>query len=290
MEMILNSPRTRCDHQRFARHGHKNYKASVFSMSGVKTTRNGAILEVTIDRPPANAIDLKTSRELSDAFSYFHSSADLQVAIVTSGGTRFFSAGWDLKSAASGAYQVDWGAGGFAGLTELFELNKPVIAAVDGMAVGGGFELALACDLIVASESSEFFLPESRVGLIADGGGVLRLPKRLPYSIAMEMFLIGRRMGAREAFDRGLVNHVTPDGTALSRAWTLAEQILASAPLAVQAYKEVVKATAHLPVSVGYEVMRSDVCPTYRRMRESEDFREGPRAFAEKRAPQWKGH
>jgi len=193
-------------------------------------------------------------------------------------------------SGVNGAYQVDWGAGGFAGLTELFELNKPVIAAVDGMAVGGGFELALACDLIVASESSEFFLPESRVGLIADGGGVLRLPKRLPYSIAMEMFLIGRRMGAREAFDRGLVNHVTPDGTALSRAWTLAEQILASAPLAVQAYKEVVKATAHLPVSVGYEVMRTDSCSTYRRMRESEDFREGPRAFAEKRAPQWKGY
>jgi len=258
-------------------------------MLGVRVKQYNGVLEVTLDRPPANAIDLETSRQLGQAFVRLRNDPCLRVGIVTGNGSRFFSAGWDLKSAVRGGQVQDWGEGGFAGLTELFDLKKPVIAAVDGLAVGGGFELALACDLIVASSSAEFFLPEATLGLIADAGGVLRLPKRLPYAIAMEMFLTGRRMGAEEALSRGLINGVTLPGTALKRAIELAEKIVSNAPLAVTAYKEVVNATAHLPIPDGYHVMRSEACTSYHMMRESEDFHEGPRAFTEKRTPRWQG-
>jgi crotonobetainyl-CoA hydratase len=258
-------------------------------MNGVRTQRNGAVLEVVLDRPTANAIDPPTSRALGAAFVELRDDPALRVGIVTGGGERFFSAGWDLEAAAAGPPDRDWGPGGFAGLTELFDIGKPVIAAVNGLAAGGGFELVLACDLVVAASHAEFFLPEARIGLIADAGGALRLSRRLPHVIAMNMFLTGRRMGAQEALAWGLVNDVTPVSEVLPRARALAEQICTSAPLSIAAYKEVLQRTEGLAVPEGYRVMRSEACPAYHRMRVSEDFREGPRAFAEKRAPCWQG-
>ena len=167
-------------------------------MSGVRTDVRDTVLEVTLDRPPANAIDAATSRELGEAFATLRDDPTLRAAVVTGGGDRFFSAGWDLKAAAAGDDE-DFGPGGFAGLTELFDLDVPVIAAVNGMAVGGGFELALACDLIVAVRNAELFVPEVNLGFVPDAGGVVRLPRRLPRALAMELLLTGRRMAADEA-------------------------------------------------------------------------------------------
>ena len=258
-------------------------------MRCVRTDRRGAVLEVVLDRPPANAIDAATSRALGEAFIMLRDDPELRVAIIVGAGEQFFSAGWDLKAAATGPRDTDYGAGGFAGLTELFDLDKPVIAAVNGLAVGGGFELTLACDLVVAASHAEFFLPEVNLGLVADGGGVLRLPKRLPRVIAMEMLLTGRRMGSEEALARGLVNAVVPAPEVLPCALAFAETICAGAPLAVSACKEIARATEALSVAEGYRVMRGDTCRAYHRLRASDDFKEGPRAFAERRKPLWKG-
>ena len=255
-------------------------------MNGIRTEREGGILVVTIDRPKANAIDAATSRELGDTFVAFRDDAGLQVAIVTGAGERFFSAGWDLKAAAAGESE-DFGVGGFAGLTELFRLEKPVIAAVNGLAAGGGFELALACDLIVAARDAQFFLPEVNLGFVPDAGGVLRLPHRLPRAIAMEMLLTGRRMAAAEAARWGVVNRVVDD--ALDGARDLAATIEGAAPLAIRAVKAVVSATEHLDVESAYAHLRDGSISAYVRMLESEDADEGPRAFAEGRPPVWKG-
>ena len=256
----------------------------------VTEIRRGAVLEITIDRPKANAIDAATSRALGARFAAFRDDPDLRVAIVTGAGERFFSAGWDLKAAAAGAEQgADHGPGGFAGLTERFDLDKPVIAAVNGMAVGGGFELALACDLVVAAEHAEFFLPEVTIGMIADAGGNLRLPQRIPRAVAMEMLLTGRRMDAAEALRRGLVNAVVPGAQLMTRARALAERVAAAAPLAIAAVKEVVAATDHLSVEDAFAALKSGRLDAYEKMRASADFLEGPRAFAEKRTPVWRG-
>jgi crotonobetainyl-CoA hydratase len=257
----------------------------------VTTAQHGAVLEITLNRPKANAIDTATSRELAATFMHFRDDPLLRVAIVTGAGERFFSAGWDLKAAAAGeAVDADHGPGGFAGLTELFDLNKPVIAAVNGLAAGGGFELALACDLIVAAEGrAEFFLPEVTVGMVPDAGGILRIPRRLPRSIAMEMLLTGRRMPAAEAARWGLVNEVVAPSDLTPRARELAEQIAAAAPLAVAAVKEVLRATEHVGVEEAYVLLRSGRLQAYRRMLASEDIKEGPRAFAEGRQPRWQG-
>ncbi|MFL5737673.1 MAG: enoyl-CoA hydratase-related protein [Actinomycetota bacterium] len=257
-------------------------------MGGVNTETDGGILVVTIDRPKANAIDAATSRELGDAFAAFRDDSALRVAIVTGAGDRFFSAGWDLKAAAAGESE-DFGVGGFAGLTELFRLEKPVIAAVNGLAVGGGFELALACDLVVAVREAEFFLPEVNLGFVPDAGGVLRLPRRVPRAIAMEMLLTGRRMGAEEAARWGLVNRVVDAGAVLDAARELGRAIDAAAPLAIRAVKAVVAATEHLDAETAYGRLRDGSISAYVRMLESEDADEGPRAFAEGRAPVWKG-
>lgn len=256
----------------------------------LRTERRGGVLEVTLDRPKANAIDAATSRRLSEVFGSFREDPQLRVAIVTGTGDRFFSAGWDLKAAAEGeAVDADHGPGGFAGLTEMFDLNKPVVAAVNGLAVGGGFELALACDLIFAAEHAEFFLPEVNVGMIPDAGGVFGLPRRLPRSIAMEMLLSGRRMSAEEAARWGLVNSVVSGGALMERARDVAGQIANAAPLAVAAVKEVTSATEHLSVEEAYATLRSGKLTTYQRMLASEDVVEGPRAFAEGRQPVWQG-
>lgn len=258
-------------------------------MSGVHTRKNGSVFEVTLDRPSANAIDAATSRALGEAFITLRDDSALRVGILTGRGERFFSAGWDVKGSLNGPIDREWGGGGFAGLTELFDLGKPVIAAVNGIAAGGGFELALACDLIVAASHAEFLLPEVNIGVMADAGGVMRLPRRLPHAIAMEMLLTGRRMGAEEASARGLVNAAVPITELLSCAYALAGRICAAAPLAIAATKEVMLKTDGLPIAEAYGVMRGDTCPAYARMRASEDFREGPRSLAEKRPPRWLG-
>ncbi|MCZ6523970.1 MAG: enoyl-CoA hydratase-related protein [Alphaproteobacteria bacterium] len=257
----------------------------------VRLERRGQVAEITLDRPKANAIDALTSRALGEAFLAFRDDDELRVAIITGGGERIFSAGWDLRAAAEHGEDesTDYGRGGFAGLTELFDLNKPVIAAVNGVAVGGGFELALACDLIVAAEHAEFFFPETRIGVLADAGGVQRLPRRLPYFIAMEMLLTGRRMGAAEAAGYGLVNAVVPGAEVMAKARELAATIAAGAPLAVQAIKEVVRGIEAASVEDAFAAVASRSFPVYARMLTSEDHEEGPRAFAEKREPNFKG-
>lgn len=255
----------------------------------LKVTRNGQILEVILDRPKANAIDAATSRRMGTLFSKFRDDAALRVAIITGGGEKFFSAGWDLNAAAAGEpINADFGPGGFAGLTELHDLNKPVIAAVNGLAVGGGFELALACDFIVAVAEAQFFLPEVLVGVLADAA-CFRLPKRLPRQIAMEMLLTGRRMGAAEASRWGLVNAVTTRQGLMDKAREYARAIIKAAPLAIAAVKEVTRATEALDIPACYELMRSGQLQAYERMLVSEDAQEGPRAFAEKREPAWQG-
>jgi len=256
----------------------------------VRTARRGHVVEITLDRPPVNALDAATSRALGDAFAAFRDDDDLRVAIITATGERVFSAGWDLKWVAEGEEAgSDYGVGGFAGLTEMFDLGKPVIAAVNGTAVGGGFELALACDLIVAADRAEFFLPETGLGIVADGGGVIRLPRRLPYHLAMELLLTGRRMSAGEAARWGLVNRVVPPAELMTAARALADKIAADAPLAVWATKEVIHETLHLSVPEAYARVKAGALPVHARMTASDDAREGPRAFAEKRKPRWTG-
>jgi crotonobetainyl-CoA hydratase len=254
----------------------------------VRIERRHAVWEITLDRPKANAIDPATSRALGAAFTAFRDAPEARVAIVTAQG-RFFSAGWDLKEAAAAGTEGDPGPGGFAGLTELFDLDKPVIAAVNGLAVGGGFELALACDLILAVEQAQFFLPEATIGVVPDAGGILRLPRRLPRAIAMEMMLTGKRLTAAEARQFGLVNDVVAAGDLMPAARALADRVLASAPLSTRAIKAVMAATETLSVEDGYRAMRGGAIPAYERLRRSDDYFEGARAFSEKRAPVWRG-
>ncbi|MEU4230962.1 enoyl-CoA hydratase-related protein [Nonomuraea sp. NPDC026600] len=253
----------------------------------VRMSEDGGILTVTLDRPKANAIDVATSKALYAAFERLRTDPGLRVAILTGAGARFFSAGWDLK--AGEAIDADHGPGGFAGLTEFFTLDKPVIAAVNGLALGGGFELALAADLIVAAEPAEFALPEVRLGMVPDSGGVLRLPRRLPYVLATEMLVTGRRMTAPEAARWGLVNRVVPGDRLLEAAMELARGVCSAAPLAIAAIKEIARTTEGLGVAEAYQTLRSADLPRYRAMLGSQDAHEGPRAFAEGRPPRWTG-
>lgn len=259
-------------------------------MSELHIKRNGYILEITLDRPKANAIDAKTSFAMGEAFIAFRDDPELRVAIITGAGERFFSAGWDLKAAAEGeAPDADFGPGGFAGLTELFNLDKPVIAAVNGYAFGGGFELALAADMIVCSRNASFSVPEAKLGIVPDSGGMLRLPKILPPAIAMEMMMTGRSMDAEEALRWGVVNAVVESEQLMPHARELAAQIAANAPLAVAAIKEIYRETSELAVEEGYRHARSGKLKHYPSVLHSEDALEGPTAFAEKREPAWKG-
>ncbi|MGB0544893.1 MAG: carnitinyl-CoA dehydratase [Candidatus Pseudothioglobus sp.] len=251
---------------------------------------HGEVVLITLDRPKANAIDAKTSHELGDAFIEFRDDDNLRVAIITGAGNRFFCGGWDLKAASEGeAVDADFGPGGFAGLTELWDLNKPVIAAVNGLAVGGGFELALAADLIIASSNAEFFVPEATLGIIPDSGGVLRLPRRLPKSVAMDMLMTGRRMNVDEAEHYGLVNKSCPQDDLINQALEWGNQISKSAPLSLAAIKSVIRSTEMMDLKDAYDLMRSGKIEAYHKMLNSEDAKEGPLAFSEKRFPKWKG-
>ena len=251
--------------------------------------RDGAVLEVLLNRPKANAIDAATSRQLGQVFADFRDDPTLRVAILGSALERFFSAGWDLNAAAEGEPpDADYGAGGFGGLQTLPGLNKPVIAAVGGIAVGGGFEIALAADLIIASETARFALPEIRSGTIADAA-TLKLPRRIPYHIAMELLFTGRWMEAAEAKHWGLVNDVVAPDALMDRARTLAAQLAAGPPLVFAAIKEVARESEGVPFVEALARINARGFPSIATLYTSEDQLEGARAFAEKRAPVWKG-
>jgi crotonobetainyl-CoA hydratase len=210
-------------------------------MSPIQTKRDGAILQVTLDRPKANAIDLATSKIMGETFASFRDDPELRVAIITGAGAKFFCPGWDLKAAADGdAVDGDYGVGGFGGLQELRDLNKPVIAAVNGIACGGGLELALSADIILAADHATFALPEIRSGTIADAASI-KLPKRIPYHIAMELLLTGRWFDVDEAKNWGLVNHSYPANELLDRAWEMARLLASGPPLVYAAIKDVVR-------------------------------------------------
>jgi crotonobetainyl-CoA hydratase len=252
-------------------------------------TRHGKILEIVLDVPKANAISAATSRIMGSAFAAFRDDPDLRVAIVTGAGEKFFSAGWDLKGAASGEPpDADYGVGGFAGLQELPGLNKPVIAAVNGMAVGGGFELALSADMILAADHARFSLPEIKAGTLADAA-TLKLPRRMPFHIAMELLLTGRWMDAREAARWGLVNEIVPACDLLPRARALAQTLADGPPLVFAAIKEVVRESETLSFHDAIARIMRRGFPTVAKLYASEDQLEGARAFAEKREPVWRG-
>ncbi len=253
--------------------------------AAVAVSNRGAVLEIVIDRPKANAIDRATSLELHDAFARLRDDADLRVGILSGAGERFFSAGWDLKAAAAGDEDPssDFGPGGFAGLTEMFDLDKPVVAAVNGLAAGGGFEMVLACDLIVAAEHAELFLPELGLGIVPDAGGAQRLPRRLPWFVAMDLLLTSRRLTAQEAARWGLVRSVVPAAGLMDEARRLADHIAACPPAAVQATKEIVRRGEGLTVQEQFAAMAAGEWPAYARALVADDFLESARTFAEGR-------
>lgn len=254
---------------------------------GIKTHTNGAILEITIDRPKANAIDLAASRRLNDVVTAFRDDPQLRVAIVTGAGEKFFCPGWDLKAAAGGEKSdEDWGVGGFGGLNYPRNLDKPIIAAVNGIACGGGFEIVLGTDIIVMEEHAKFALPEINVGVLADAG-TIKLPRRLPYHVAVEFLMTGRWMDAAEAKHWGLANHIVPQGQALAKAREIARQLADGPPLLFPAIKQLLRHTEVLAEHEAFAL--HDSLDAVQRVVRSEDLKEGTRAFAEKRKPVWSG-
>ncbi|WP_370948158.1 crotonase/enoyl-CoA hydratase family protein [Amycolatopsis sp. cg5] len=247
----------------------------------VRTEILGSSLLITIDRPQArNAVDAAVARGVAEAIDQLEADPDLRVGVLT-GAEGTFSAGMDLKAALKGESPSIDGLG-FGGLTER-ETTKPLIAAVEGFAMGGGFELALACDLIVAAEDAKFGLPEVKRGLVAAGGGVIRLPQRIPHHLAMEFLLTGEPVTGARAAELGLVNRVVASGEATAVALQLAERLTANAPLALAAVKKIVTAAHGVPEADAFEAQRKEMA----QLMGSADVREGMQAFAERRQPVW---
>ncbi len=256
--------------------------------------KDGHVARITLNRPDVfNAMDLQTHEELALVWDDFEADDELWVGVLSGAGDRAFSVGQDLKELASRITEGSAGTSSFGSegkpgwprLTERFELSKPVIAKVRGYALGGGFELALACDIIVAAEDAVFALPEAQLGLIAGAGGVFRLTRQLPWKTAMGYLLTGRRMPATRAFELGLVNEIVPPEDLDDAVDSWVADLLRSAPLAVRAIKEAAAKSATLPLEEAFSTR-------YRweeKRARSADAKEGPVAFAEKRAPRWTG-
>jgi crotonobetainyl-CoA hydratase len=253
-------------------------------MTGFHVELHGGTAVVTIDRPKANAIDAATSTAMGDTFATLDADTDVRAIILTGAGPKFFSAGWDL--AAGEEFDSDYGVGGFGGFPELADRATPVIAAVNGMAVGGGFEIAMAADLIVAADHAQFWLPEPGLGILPDAGAV-KLPRLLPRHVARELLLTGRRMDAAEGLRWGMIARVVPADDLLAAALALADAIAVSAPLSVAALLDIERRTANLSTDDAMASLKS--LASYRRAIDSEDAREGQLAFTERRPPVWKG-
>ena len=260
-----------------------------------------ATMIVTLQRPPANALDTATSTELYQAFRRLNEDEALRVGILIGGANpkKIFSAGWDLKAVARGEGRddvqgFDLGPGGIGGLPEYFDLYKPVIAAVNGAAVGGGFEMALGADIIVASEDAYFALPEMKRGFLPDGGAIQKLHHRVPFNVAMDLMLTGRRLSATEAKHWGLVRDVVPNDRILEHAREIAQGIAEGAPLVTRALKEYMRFNATSSPEQAHKTTRKawigqSGLANYEKMLQSEDFNEGAVAFAEKRDARFKG-
>ena len=254
----------------------------------IRVEREGPVTVVTLNRPERlNALHSPAHFELAEAFDAFAADPDQWVAIVTGAGDRAFCAGNDLKHQAAGGSMAS-PPSGFGGLATRFDLAKPVIAAVNGVAMGGGFEVALACDLIIASEQAVFAFPEPKVGLAALAGGLHRLPRDLGVKRAMGMLLTARRVSAEEGRELGFVNEVTAPGEVMTVARRWAAAICECSPMSVRASKEAVLRGLDEP-SLQAAIEHQDAYPAVRALRSSDDFVEGPLAFAEKRAPKWRG-
>jgi crotonobetainyl-CoA hydratase len=253
-------------------------------MTGFDVELQGGTAVITIDRPKANAIDAATSKAMGDTFATLDNDPQVRAIILTGAGPKFFSAGWDLS--AGEEFDSDYGVGGFGGFPELPNRATPVIAAVNGMAVGGGFEIAMAADLIVAADHAQFWLPEPALGILPDAGAV-KLARLLPRHVARELLLTGRRMDAVEGLQWGLISRVVPGDELLAAALSLASAIAVSAPLSVAAILDIERRTVNLSTDEAMAMLKS--LDSYRRAIDSEDAEEGQAAFTARRRPVWKG-
>jgi crotonobetainyl-CoA hydratase len=255
----------------------------------LEISKNGQIMEIVIDRPKANAIDAPSSREMGRVFAEFRDDPDMRVVILTGAGEKFFSAGWDFKAVSEGEeYFDDFGEGGFGGFAELPGLLKPVICAVNGMAIGAGFEMLLRADFVIAADHAEFMLPEVRIGVAPDVGTFM-LSKLLPRQKAFEILMTGRRLSAQELAELGLINEVVPADQLMDKARALANKLLLAAPLTLAAIKEAVNLSEKLTFEESLAELRSKTWPAFVKMLTSSDAQEGAKAFVEKRDPDWKG-
>ena len=253
----------------------------------IKVKKEGPILEVTIDRPKANAIDSKTSIVLGDVFADFRDNSDLRVAILTGAGEKFFSAGWDLKAVSKGeAADADYGVGGFGGLQELPNMNKPIIGAINGIACGGGLEIMISTDIIIAAEHATFALPEINVGVIADAA-TIKLRRRIPYHVAVEFIMTGRWMDVKEAKHWGLINEIVPSKNLLNRSREIAHKIAKGPNLIYSSIKEVLRETENVKEQPAFKTLRS--LKTVNKVYRSKDLVEGATSFVKKSKPKWKG-